>query len=106
VNRGPIPTPLGRSFNKLEIPNNSAGLGIPRGSIKSLGRLSQSVQQEGFATTKLHRAQIGGSNWWRGGGYANPTSRAGAWHSGGAHSGSEAASMGHSGGGHSGGGHR
>ena len=106
VNRGPTPTPLGRSFNKLEIPNNSAGLGIPRGSIKSLGRLSQSVQQEGFATTKLHRAQIGGSNWWRGGGYANPTSRAGAWHSGGAHSGSEAASMGHSGGGHSGGGHR
>ena len=106
VNRGPIPTPLGRSFNKLEIPNNSAGLGIPRGSIKSLGRLSQSVQQEGFATTKLHRAQIGGSNWWRGGGYANPTSRAGAWHSGGAHSGSEAASMGHSGGSHSGGGHR
>lgn len=71
VNRGPIPTPLGRSFNKLEIPNNSAGLGIPRGSIKSLGRLSRSVQQEGFATTKLHTAQIGGSSWWRGG-YAKP----------------------------------
>jgi hypothetical protein len=50
-------------------------------------------------------AQIFGSSWWRGG-YAKPTSRAGAWHGGGAQNGSEAASMGHSGSGHSGRGHR
>jgi FecR protein len=105
VNRGPIPTQFGRSFNKLEIPNNSAGLGIPRGSIKSLGQLSQSVQQEGFARTKLHPAQIGGSRLWRSG-YARPTSRTGAWHGNSERSTSGAASVGHSSGGHSGGGHR
>src|SRR5579863_10438064 len=49
VNRGPMPTQLGRSFNRMEISRNSAGLGIPRGGIKNLNQLSTTVQQQGFA---------------------------------------------------------
>src|SRR5580704_2115229 len=29
VNRGPVPVQVGRSFSRLEIPQNSAGLGVP-----------------------------------------------------------------------------
>ncbi len=64
VSRGPRPTQLG---NKIEIVSNSAGLGIPRGRVRSLDRLAQSVEQKGFVTTKLHANSVAGSGWWHGG---------------------------------------
>jgi hypothetical protein len=97
VNRGPMPVQLGRSFNRLEITRNSAGLGIPRGSINNLNQLSSTVQQQGFATATVHTAPVG-VTWWHGGGYAGPASQAGGWHGGGAAS----ASVGHAGAAHSG----
>jgi FecR protein len=95
VNRGPVPVQLGRSSNRLEISRNSAGLGIPRGGIKNLNQLSSTVQQQGFATAKVHTVPLE-TNSWRGGNYA-PASQMGAWHGGGASS----ASAGHSSSGHS-----
>jgi hypothetical protein len=55
VNRGPVP-PAMTASNKLVIRNGSAGLGIPRGSIQNLGKVSQQVQQRGSATATLHIA--------------------------------------------------
>jgi len=95
VNRGPVPVQLGRSSNRLEISRNSAGLRIPRGGIKNLNQLSSTVQQQGFATAKVHTVPLE-TNSWRGGNYA-PASQMGAWHGGGASS----ASAGHSSSGHS-----
>jgi len=86
---------VGRSFNRLEISQNSAGLGIPRGGVKNLNQLSNTVQQQGFATAKVHSAALG-NNSSRGGNYA-PASQMGAWHGGGASS----TSAGHSSSGHS-----
>jgi FecR protein len=100
VNRGPMPTQLGRSFSRMEIARNSAGLGIPRGGIKNLNQLSSTVQQRGFATARVHTAPVGVS-WWNQG-YSLPASHAEGWHGGSMSS----ASSGHSSGGHSGGGHR
>jgi len=58
ANRGPVPTLVGRSTGKLEIPRNSAGLGIARGSIKNLGELSQTVQLHGAVTTRVPSAPV------------------------------------------------
>jgi hypothetical protein len=99
VNRGPAPIQLGRSFNRMEIAKNSAGLGIPRGSIKNLNQLSSTVQQQGFATAKVHTAPVG-VNWWHGGGYYGSSSASGG-HPGGIASAS--AAHGSAGAGHSGG---
>ena len=81
VNRGPVPVQLGRSFNRMEIAKNSAGLGIPRGGIKNLNQLSGTVQQQGFATARVHTAPVGVS-WWNGGGFYGPGPAA-AGHAGG-----------------------
>jgi hypothetical protein len=80
VNRGTLPIQYGKSSNRLEIPDNSAGLGIPRGSIKNLNQLSHTAQRDGFATAKVHTEPTG-SGWWHGG-YSSPASRTGALHSG------------------------
>jgi FecR protein len=90
VNRGLMPIQFGRSSNRLEISNNSAGLGIPRGGIKNLNQLSRTAQQDGFATARVHTAPVGIS-WWQSG-YSAPTSQTGAWHGGSAPS----VSVGHS----------
>ena len=95
VNRGPMPVQIGKSFNRLEISKNSAGLGIPRGGIKNLNQLSSTVQQKGFAAAKVHTAPVGIS-WWHNG-YSAPVSHAGAWHGGSTAS----ASAGHASSGHS-----
>jgi hypothetical protein len=99
VNRGPVPLQLGRSFNRLEISENSAGLGIPRGGIKNLNQLSSTVQQQGLATAKVHTAPVGVGWWSRG--YSEPASHGGASRSGTV----STASVGHSSWGHSGGHH-
>ena len=56
VGRGPFVTPAGivGSGNKVVIHDASAGLGIPRGSIRNLGKISQQVKQEGSVTTTVH----------------------------------------------------
>jgi hypothetical protein len=53
LNRGPVSTLAGRSTNKLLVRNNSAGLGIPRGSLDNLTKISQSVQQGGEVATRI-----------------------------------------------------
>jgi hypothetical protein len=49
VNRGTAAAPVAVT-GRMVIRNNSAGLGIPRGSIQNLGRTSNHAQQHGFAT--------------------------------------------------------
>lgn len=93
VNRGPVGVHNG---NKVQIASNSAGLGIPRGSVRNLSQLSQLVEQKGIVTTRVHTA---GSGWWHAG--TAPISHAGTSI---AH-GFSSASSGSSSGGHSGGGH-
>ena len=74
INRGPVPTASG---HKVQIANNSAGLGIARGSIRNLGALSHTVEQKGFVTTKVHSSapMTAYSGWGRGG--AGPVGRVG-----------------------------
>jgi hypothetical protein len=95
VNRGPMPIQFGSSFNRLEISQNSAGLGIPRGGIKNLNQLSSTVQQRGFTTAKVRTAPVGVS--WSNGGYYAPGSHAATGHG----IGSGSVSAGHSSAGHS-----
>jgi len=100
VNNGPAPLQLGRSSNRMEISKNSAGLGIPRGGVKNLNQLSSTVQQQGFAATKVHTAPVGVSWWNRG--YSEPATS----HSGASRGSTvtSASAAGHSSAGHSGGG--
>lgn len=67
VNHGPLTTQIGKSLNHVQIPNNSAGLGIPRGSVANLRDLSHTAQQKGMATTTLHTGPTGFSGWLSGG---------------------------------------
>ena len=57
VTRGPRPA-VGVSPGRMIIRNDSAGLGIPRGSIRDLGRVSQTVTQKGAVTTSIHGAPV------------------------------------------------
>ena len=57
VTRGPNPA-TGVAQNRMTIRNDSAGLGIPRGSIRDLGKVSQTVKQQGAVTTTLHTAPV------------------------------------------------
>jgi hypothetical protein len=78
VNRGPASTLSGRSTNKLVVRGNSAGLGIPRGSVENVAKASQTVQQGGEFTTKIHPAPVAArtpSGFSRGYGTAQPSSR-------------------------------
>jgi len=75
VDRGPRPTQNG---NKVAIVSNSAGLGVPRGSVRDLGQLSQQVEQRGFITTKVHSNSVESSGWWHGG--SGTHTAAGGWH--------------------------
>jgi FecR protein len=50
VNRGPTSTIAAMSGNKVVIRNNSAGLGIPRGQLKDMAKLSQKVETHGTVT--------------------------------------------------------
>lgn len=53
VNRGPAPVLKG---SKVQITNNSAGLGVPRGIIRNLGQLSHHVEQTGFVNARVPTA--------------------------------------------------
>ena len=52
VNR--VPLPVMRSPNRIVLRNDSAGLGIPRGSIHNWNKVNTQVQREGFVTTRVH----------------------------------------------------
>jgi len=97
VNRGTMANQVGL-FRRLEIRQNSAGLGIPRGEIQNLSMLSPIVQQRGAAKVWMPPASLGDSGWWHGG-YSEPNAGVGAWHGSGM-----SGSTGHSSGGHSSGG--
>jgi hypothetical protein len=56
VSRGPEVT--NHSGSKLVIRNNSAGLGVPRGAVNNLSRVSQQVQVHGTATERVHAAPV------------------------------------------------
>src|SRR5581483_10182053 len=58
VNRGPSPIATPRSGSKLVIRNDSAGLGIPRGEISNLAKVSQQVQQKGAVTQRINTPPI------------------------------------------------
>lgn len=58
VNRGGFTPPGGPASRKIIIRNDSAGLGIPRGSIRDLGKVNQKVSQEGSVAVKLHPAPV------------------------------------------------
>lgn len=90
-------------FSRIEIPNNSAGLGIPRGSVQNLSQVSGLAEQHGLAITRLQLDPAMTSSGWHGGGYR--TSQWSGWAPSGINS-SSATSSSHSSSGHSsGGGH-
>lgn len=55
VNHGPLSGFAPRSRNKIEIRNNSAGLGVPRG-LSNISKVSQQVQEKGMVTQRIHPA--------------------------------------------------
>jgi hypothetical protein len=100
VNHGPLTTQVGKSANHVQIPNNSAGLGIPRGSVADLRGLSHTAQQKGFVTTTLHTGPTGLSAWLNGGNEGQGTRGVGSAATG------QQSSASHSSGAHSSGAHR
>lgn len=101
LSRGPVSNPVGNS-NRLQILDNSAGQGIPRGSIKNLSEIAQSVQKTGVTTTKIHVEPMQSAGAWRG--YGSPWAGGGGYSHAGMGMGG-ARSSGGSSGGHSSGGH-
>lgn len=53
VNRGPVSRVAGKAGSKMVIRNNSAGLGVPRGGVANMARLSQQVQKRGMVTERV-----------------------------------------------------
>lgn len=72
VNRGSSSKLSQGLFSRIEIPNNSAGLGIPRGSINNLSEVSGLAEQRGSVTSRLHLDPVMTSSSWRGRGFAAP----------------------------------
>src|SRR6266851_2619446 len=56
VNRGPQST--NQTGSKLIIRNNSAGLGVPRGEVNNLAKVSQQAQVRGAVTERVHAAPV------------------------------------------------
>ena len=58
VNRGPVSSPVSQSGNKILIRTNSAGLGVPRGRVSDLAKVSRQVQERGTATQRVQTAPV------------------------------------------------
>ncbi len=58
VNRGPATTFAGRSTSKVVLQNNSAGLGVPRGEVNDLAKISQHAAAQGTVTARIHAAPV------------------------------------------------
>lgn len=91
-------------FSRIEIPNNSAGLGIPPGSIRNLSEISGLAEQRGVVTSRLHLDPLMNTTGWHGGGWGAPR---GSWWGTSGPGSPGSTSSGHSSSGHasSGGGH-
>jgi len=59
VSRGTLASPVGVVQNRVQLRNNSAGLGVPRGSVRNLGRVSR--QFESPAARGTLQAPLSGS---------------------------------------------
>ena len=57
VNRFP-PSLISKAGNKVEIRNNSAGLGVPRGQVSNLARVSHQVEQRGSVTQTVRPVAV------------------------------------------------
>ena len=69
VNHGPAPTLANPSGGKIVVRSNSAGLGVPRGEVTDLARVSQQAQQRG--TVSIHTAPVSQMPSWERGGEIN-----------------------------------
>jgi hypothetical protein len=58
VNRAPVQAPSGKSVSKLVIRANSAGLGIPRGGIENLAKVSETVAERGSVAAKVRTVAV------------------------------------------------
>jgi len=77
VNHGPAPTLANQSGSKLVIRSNSAGLGVPRGEITDLARISQLAQQRGKVS--IHTTPVSQTpSWGRGDGISRGSASRGA----------------------------
>lgn len=63
-------------FSRIEIPNNSAGLGIPRGSINNLPRVAGLAETRGTVSSGLHLPQVMSNPGWYNSGFGR---RGSAW---------------------------
>jgi hypothetical protein len=61
VNRVALPAPGFATQNRLQIRADSAGLGIPRGSVRDLGRVSQQFSRPAGGAGAMNRAPLAGS---------------------------------------------
>lgn len=82
INRGVTSKVSEGLFSRIEIPNNSAGLGIPRGSVRNLAEVSRMPEEHGLVTSHVHLDPVMSTASWHGGNFGAP--RASAW--GGGHS--------------------
>jgi hypothetical protein len=60
VGRPPLGTALPASSTQTVLHNNAAGLGIARGSVSNLGRISREVNTNGSATATVHSSLVRG----------------------------------------------
>lgn len=60
VGRPPLGTALPASSTQTVLHGNTAGLGIARGSVSNLGRISQQVNTSGSATATVHSSLVRG----------------------------------------------
>ncbi len=59
IGRAPIASPAPSASHRIEINNDTAGLGIARGTVRNLGRVSQEVRTQGSASASVHPAPVG-----------------------------------------------
>lgn len=59
IGRAPIACPAPSPSHRIEIHSDTAGLGIARGTVRNLGRVSQEVRTQGTASTNVHPAPVG-----------------------------------------------
>ena len=59
VGRSPVTGPAPLSSGQIVIHKDTAGLGVARGTIRDLGRVSQQVRTQGMASTNVHPAPLG-----------------------------------------------
>lgn len=59
VGRSPVTSPAPLSSGHIVLHSDTAGLGVARGTIRDLGRVSQQVRTQGVASANVHPAPLG-----------------------------------------------